>query len=107
MEWVKSLRQSIGPNAVSNLKSRVVGFAKLDQKYFIPVDGYVLFINIRPNRSGEVIVDRTEGKKDKIKLPDREYGSMFIFRVFNNISYGLVMQVSDSVQIGDVAKSPE
>ncbi len=58
-------------------------------------------------RSGEVIVDRTEGKKDTIKLPDTQYGTMFIFRVFKSISYGLVMQVKDSVQVGDVAKSPE
>lgn len=58
-------------------------------------------------RSGEVITDRTEGKKETIKLPDTEYGTIFIFRVFNNISYGLVMQVRDSVQVGDVAKSPE
>ena len=58
-------------------------------------------------RTGEVIVDRTEGKKETIKLPDREYGSIFIFRVFKSISYGLVMQVKDSVQVGDVAKSPE
>jgi hypothetical protein len=45
--------------------------------------------------------------KEKVKLPDSQYGSLFIFRVFDNISYGLVMQVTDSVQIGDVAKSPE
>ena len=58
-------------------------------------------------RSGEVITDRTEGKRDKIKLPDTEYGTIFVFRVFKNISYGLVMQVRDPVQVGDVAKSPE
>lgn len=58
-------------------------------------------------RAGETIVDRTEGKKDTIKLPDTEYGTLFVFRVFKNISYALVMQVKDSVQIGDVATSPE
>jgi hypothetical protein len=42
-----------------------------------------------------------------VKLPDQQYGNLFIFRVFNNISYGLVMQVTDTVQIGDLAKSPE
>jgi hypothetical protein len=62
-----------------------------------------------------LITDRTEKGsfwsmptfKEKVKLPDSQYGSLFIFRVFDNISYGLVMQVTDSVQIGDVAKSPE
>ncbi|EGF30554.1 Uncharacterized protein with LysM domain [Oxalobacteraceae bacterium IMCC9480] len=59
------------------------------------------------SRSGAVIIDKTEGKKEKIKLPDSDYGTLFVFRVFQNISYALIMQVSDSVQIGDVAKSPE
>lgn len=43
----------------------------------------------------------------QLKLPDELYGTLFIFRVFNHISYGLIMQVSAPVQVGDVAKSPE
>jgi hypothetical protein len=43
----------------------------------------------------------------KIKLPDEQYGSLFIFRVFKNVSYGLIMQVTEPVQVGDVALSPE
>jgi hypothetical protein len=57
-------------------------------------------------RTGRVIADTTDDKKP-VKLPDEHYGTLFIFRVFNNISYGLVMQVKDGVQIGDVARSPE
>ncbi|WP_026354968.1 LysM peptidoglycan-binding domain-containing protein [Massilia niastensis] len=45
--------------------------------------------------------------KTLIKLPDEQYGSLFIFRVFKNVSYGLIMQVTEPVQVGDVAKSPE
>lgn len=66
-------------------------------------------------RYGPEVVDKTQGKfwafgsfgRDKVKLPDNRYGNLFIFRVFDNISYGLVMQVTDAVQVGDVAKSPE
>lgn len=58
------------------------------------------------SRLGQTIADRTDGK-NPVKLPDSEYGTLFIFRVFDNVSYGLVMQVTDSVQIGDIAKSPE
>lgn len=63
-------------------------------------------------RFGPTVVDTTTSgswpfSKSYVKLPDHQYGSLFIFRIFDRISYGLVMQVSDSVQIGDLAKSPE
>jgi len=45
--------------------------------------------------------------KRTIKLPDEQYGSLFIFRVFSNVSYGLIMQVTAPVEVGDVARSPE
>jgi len=58
------------------------------------------------SRFGRIIPDPTDNKK-MVKLPDEEYGSLFIFRVFDNISYGLIMEVRDAVEVGDVAKSPE
>jgi nucleoid-associated protein YgaU len=78
-------------------------------------DGLDLGTVLELYRYGQLITDRTDKGsfwsmsmfKEKVKLPDSQYGSLFIFRVFDNISYGLVMQVTDSVQIGDVAKSPE
>jgi hypothetical protein len=42
-----------------------------------------------------------------LRLPDEQYGELFIFRVFGHVSYGLVMQVTKPVQVGDVANSPE
>lgn len=57
---------------------------------------------------GKTVVDRTEkGRAANVKLPDEQNGTVFIFRVFNHISYGLIMQVTEPVQVGDVAKSPE
>jgi LysM domain len=78
-------------------------------------DGLDLGTVLELYRFGPIVTDRTEGGmlsfipwgRPKIKLPDSQYGSLFIFRVFDNISYGLVMQVTDTVQIGDVARSPE
>ncbi|WP_338845481.1 LysM peptidoglycan-binding domain-containing protein [Massilia sp. W12] len=65
-------------------------------------------------RHGQTITDRTEkkgmlgfGGGTQVKLPDEQYGTLFIFRVFKNISYGLVMQVTDTVRVGDVAKSSD
>ena len=47
------------------------------------------------------------GKRAQMKLPDEQYGSLFIFRTFGHVSYGLIMQVTAPVEVGDVAKSPE
>ena len=58
------------------------------------------------SRFGVMIKDTTDDKKP-VKLPDEKYGELFIFRTFKHISYGLVMQVRQAVQVGDVAKSPE
>ena len=71
-------------------------------------DGLDIGAVLELQRLGLVMPDRTEGKgRNLIKLPDETYGTLLIFRVFNNISYGLVMQVTDTVQIADVARSPE
>ncbi len=57
-------------------------------------------------RLGEIIVDKTKAKS-VVKLPDEQYGTLFIYRVFKHVSYGLIMQVTDSAQVGDVVRSPE
>lgn len=57
-------------------------------------------------RTGSVIKDTTDNNRP-VQLPPERYGSLFVFRVFNNLSYGLVMSVSDVVQIGDAARTPE
>jgi hypothetical protein len=45
--------------------------------------------------------------KSTIKLPDEQYGTLFIFRTFGHVAYGLIMQVTEPTEVGDVAKSPE
>ena len=58
------------------------------------------------SRLGAIIKDKTDDSKP-VKLPDERYGELFIFRTFRHISYGLVMQVTRPVQIGDTANSPD
>jgi hypothetical protein len=69
-------------------------------------DGIDVGTVLQLSRFGKVIADRTNDKKP-IKLPDEQYGTLFVFRVFDNVSYGLIMQVTDAVNVGDVVKSPE
>ena len=42
-----------------------------------------------------------------IELPDVRYGVVFVFRVFNKVSYALVMQTRLPVQLLDRASTPE
>lgn len=60
---------------------------------------------LKLQRRGPTVPDVTNERKP-VKLPDLQYGTLLIFRVFDTLSYGLIMQVSDAVHIGDIAKSP-
>ncbi|MBZ2208955.1 LysM peptidoglycan-binding domain-containing protein [Massilia soli] len=77
------------------------------------VDGLDVGAVLQLYHFGKVVADPGGDKgmlgiaRPTIKLPDEQYGDLFIFRVFKNVSYGLVMQVTEPVQVGDVAKSPE
>lgn len=53
-------------------------------------------------RKGEVIKSGNEN----ITLPDERYGLLFVFRVFDKVSYALVMQARRPVQLLDSAKTP-
>ena len=55
---------------------------------------------------GRTIVDRTNGSKESITLPEERKGLLFIFRVFNHVSYGLITSSSDAVEVGDSVTQP-
>lgn len=57
-------------------------------------------------RDGERVVDRTEVKAENIKLPDERHGLMFVFRVFDRVSYALLLQVQHPVKAGDHFTQP-
>jgi len=76
------------------------------------LDGLDIGSVLQLYHAGRTVSDSTGqkswfGREQQVKLPDEEVGSLFIFRVFNHISYGLIMQVTAPVEVGDVAKSPE
>jgi LysM repeat protein len=57
-------------------------------------------------RDGKVINDPTEKGKVKIKLPDERSGVLFVFRVFNRMSYALILSVKEPVSPGDRFTQP-
>ncbi|MEO8152596.1 MAG: LysM domain-containing protein [Rhizobacter sp.] len=56
-------------------------------------------------RDGEHITDKTDGNT-KIKLPDERHGNLFVFRVFNRMSYALILSVKEPVSPGDRFSQP-
>ena len=60
------------------------------------------------NRGGTVRdVTKRRGAADaQIQLPDERAGLAFVFRVFDRISYALVMQVTRPVSPLDVVQTP-
>jgi LysM repeat protein len=64
--------------------------------------GHVLAIQ----KDGESIQDRTDPSKPQIKLPDERNGLLMVFRTFDKLSYGLVLQITDTVRVGDHLINP-
>ena len=57
-------------------------------------------------RAGVVAAYRSGDEKRVVKLPEERNGLALVFRVFENVSYALVMQSEVSVQINDVVVTP-
>ena len=57
-------------------------------------------------RTGARVVDTTESGKPTIKLPDERHGLLFVFRVFDRMSYALILSVKDPVRPGDRFTQP-
>jgi hypothetical protein len=41
-----------------------------------------------------------------VKLPDERIGLLMVFRVFDNVSYALIMQASEPINILDAVNTP-
>lgn len=58
-------------------------------------------------RAGRSAIDRTtEGTPTPIRLPDERHGLLFVFRVFDRVSYALILSVQEPVQSGDRFTQP-
>ncbi|MCX9157321.1 LysM peptidoglycan-binding domain-containing protein [Niveibacterium sp. 24ML] len=64
--------------------------------------GHVLAIyRTRPNAKYDM-----DGSKEVIKLPDERIGFLFVFRVFDRVAYGLVVESDGPVKITDEVRQP-
>jgi hypothetical protein len=55
-------------------------------------------------QTGEIVKDRIKG--GKVKLPDEEAGTVMIFKTYDRISYGLVMEATEAIHVLDAVRNP-
>ncbi len=55
-------------------------------------------------QTGEVVEDRFRG--GTVKVPDEKAGTIMIFKTYDRISYGLVMEATDAIHVHDTIRNP-
>ncbi|HSO44005.1 MAG TPA: LysM domain-containing protein [Rhodoferax sp.] len=92
---------SIYGNAVVNAaQNQVVSLNRGSRDGLEP--GHVLAILT----DGARLVDKTDASRPMIKLPDERNGLLMVFRTFERVSYGLVLNSTSGVKVGDRLVNP-
>ena len=55
-------------------------------------------------QKGEEVRDHVRG--GMVKLPDEEAGTLMVFKVYNEIGYGLIMEATTAIHINDFVRNP-
>jgi hypothetical protein len=55
-------------------------------------------------QTGEVVDDRIGG--GKVRLPEEEAGTVMVFKTFDRISYGLIMEATQAIHVHDTVRNP-
>lgn len=57
-------------------------------------------------QKGDTVTDRFSEDNDRVQLPNEQAGYLLLFRVFNKVSYALVMKATRAIRISDIVSSP-
>lgn len=57
-------------------------------------------------KDGVRAIDKQDEKLPVMKLPDERNGLLMVFRVFDRVSYALILEIRDSVRVGDRLSEP-
>ncbi|MEI6027817.1 MAG: LysM peptidoglycan-binding domain-containing protein [Betaproteobacteria bacterium] len=57
-------------------------------------------------RDGSTFTDRTDTARQSLRLPDERSGQMFVFQVFDRVSYALILNTQDAVAPGTRFSQP-
>ncbi len=91
-----------GNNAVANASQNQVVVINRGRRDGIE-SGHVLAIL----KDGQQLTDKTDPSRPLIKLPNERNGLMMVFRTYEKLSYGLILDITDSVRVGDRLATPQ
>ena len=57
-------------------------------------------------RESNLVKDTTDSARPNIRLPGERNGLMMVFRTFDRVSYAIVLEIDDGVQVGDRFLNP-
>jgi hypothetical protein len=61
-------------------------------------------------QAGDVVKDRFAGgsmfRGERVKLPDEQAGTVMVFKVYDRIGYGLVMEATSDIHVLDAVRNP-
>ena len=58
-------------------------------------------------KDGQQLSDRTDPTRALIKLPNERNGLMMVFRTYEKLSYALILEINDTVRVGDRLAAPQ
>jgi len=58
-------------------------------------------------KDGERLADTTDASRPMLKLPNERNGLLMVFRTFEKLSYGLILDITDGVRVGDRLALPQ
>jgi hypothetical protein len=64
---------------------------------------------LRVFKTGIVVRDKVRGRGafgEKVRLPDEPAGTMMVFRTFDRMSYGLIMEATNAISVLDTVRNP-
>ena len=92
-----------GPEGgVSEIGSKQVVIINRGSREGMEIGHVLALYRDRPSVTPAGAVDRNE----KVSLPPERYGIVFLFRVFEKVSYGLVLNTTRPVNVLDVVQTP-
>jgi len=100
------------PDTEGHIISVIGGVTQIGQFNVVAIDlgtregmetGHVM----RIFQQGETIRDRfSDNRRERVKLPDEDAGVVMIFRTFEKVSFGLIMEATRAIHINDYVRTP-